>query len=393
MALNKQEYQLEVIESLAEISAREWNSLVPDDAGPFLSYAFLSALERCGCVGENTGWQVAHLILKSPNHSELVGAMPLYLKQHSYGEFVFDWSWAQAYEQHGLRYYPKALCAIPFTPVQGPRLLCASGQDSASIRTALLAGLKKIVTQNQLSSVHILFPEQSEISSMLEQGFMLRDSVQFHWENNHYQDFEQFLAVLNMKRRKNIRRERAIVATQKIRFAHIPGIETSTADWEFFYQCYANTYVEHHSSPYLTKAFFTELAATMPENLHLIIASKDGQSIACSLLIVDKPNAKAYGRYWGAIEHIDCLHFETAYYQAIEYCIRENIQIFEGGAQGEHKMARGFMPTTLHSAHWIADPQFSKAIKLFLEREHLGIAAYVDELSEHSPLKSSTVAL
>ncbi len=394
MLTNQQEYQLEILGSLAEVSASEWTALVPVDAAPFLRHEFLIALERCACVGEGTGWQPAHLVLRKKSaNTPLIAAMPLYLKQHSYGEFVFDWSWAQAYEQHGIDYYPKALCAIPFTPVQGPKLLCASSEDPEPIRTALLDGLKSLVTQNELSSAHILFPEQSEIGSMVEQGFMLRDSVQFHWQNHNYQNFEQFLSVLTMKRRKNIRRERALVAAENIKFNHLPGIETTKADWEFFYCCYENTYVEHHSSPYLSKAFFIELANTMPDNLHLIVASNDDERIACSLLIVDKTNAKAYGRYWGSIKYVDCLHFETAYYQAIEYCIRENIQIFEGGAQGEHKMARGFMPTTIHSAHWIADPQFSKAIKLFLEREHRGIAAYVDELSEHSPLKSSTVAL
>jgi predicted N-acyltransferase len=391
--LSQEQYQLEIIEGLANITAREWNDIVPADANPFLSYEFLSALEYCGCVGEGTGWQPAHLVLRKTDRSPLIAAMPLYLKQHSYGEFVFDWSWAQAYEQHGILYYPKALCAIPFTPVQGPRLLCASNEDSEGIRATLLSSLKSLVIQNELSSAHILFPDSSEIKGMLEQGFMLRDSVQFHWENHQYKDFDQFLAVLTMKRRKNIRRERAIVAAESINFTHIPGSDTSKTDWEFFYRCYENTYVEHHSSPYLTKSFFISLADTMPNNLHLIVASKDGERIACSLLIVDKTNAKAYGRYWGSIKYVDCLHFETAYYQAIEYCIRENIQVFEGGAQGEHKMARGFMPTTIHSAHWIANPQFSEAIKLFLRREHAGIAAYVDELSEHSPLKSSTLTL
>jgi predicted N-acyltransferase len=391
--LKQQQYQLEIIGSLAEISASAWNSIVPNHANPFLKFEFLSALERSACVGGNTGWQPAHLILKSSTTLELIGAMPLYLKQHSYGEFVFDWSWAQAYEQHGLQYYPKALCAIPFTPVQGPRILCGSNRDCAEIGTALLAGLKNLLAQNNLSSAHILFPEKSEIDLMVKEGFMLRDSVQFHWENQGYQDFDQFLKVLTMKRRKNIRRERSLVATENISFSHIPGKQTSSSDWEFFYRCYENTYLEHHSSPYLTEAFFKEIASTMPDNLHLIIASKGNRRIACSLLFVDGPNAKAYGRYWGALEHINCLHFETAYYQAIEYCIHENIQIFEGGAQGEHKMARGFMPTTIHSAHWIVDPQFSKAIGHFLEREHQGITAYIDELSEHSPLKSSTVAL
>jgi len=210
--LNQQGYQLEIIGNLAEVSAGEWHAIVPSNAGPFLSYAFLSALEHCGCVGKNTGWKPAHLVLKSPNSTKLMGAMPLYLKQHSYGEFVFDWSWAQAYEQHGMQYYPKALCAIPFTPVQGSRILCGNSEDSLQIRTTLLAGLKSMVIQNELSSAHILFPEKSEIDSMLHQGFMLRDSVQFHWENHAYKDFDQFLAILTMKRRKNIRRERAIVA-------------------------------------------------------------------------------------------------------------------------------------------------------------------------------------
>lgn len=393
MTLKQQEYHLEIIGSLAKISASDWNTIVPANAGPFLRYEFLSALENCSCVGENTGWQVAHLVVRSLDKSGLIGAMPLYLKQHSYGEFVFDWSWAQAYEQQGMQYYPKALCAIPFSPVQGPRLLCASGQDANSIRATLLDSLKQIVTQNQLSSVHILFPEQSEIESMLEQGFMLRDSVQFHWQNQGYRDFEHFLTVLNMKRRKNIRRERSLVEAEGITFSHLPGPETTNDDWEFFYRCYENTYLEHQSSPYLTEAFFKELAKTMPENLHLIIASRNSRRVACSMLVVDKENANAYGRYWGAIEYVNCLHFETAYYQAIEYCIRENIQTFEGGAQGEHKMARGFLPKTIHSAHWIADPQFAKAIKLFLQREHQGMAAYVDELSEHSPLKSPKVTL
>jgi predicted N-acyltransferase len=264
--------------------------------------------------------------------------------------------------------------------------------NADEVMNALLQGLKEIATQNQLSSIHILFPAPTEIASITAQGFMLRDSVQFHWENQDYQNFEQFLLALNMKRRKNIRRERAIVAKQGFSFSHIPGRSTTAEDWTFFYRCYENTYLEHHSTPYLNEAFFTSLALSMPDNLHLIVASQGDERVACSLLVVDKPNAKAYGRYWGAIGHFDCLHFETAYYQALEYCIKESIQVFEGGAQGEHKMARGFMPHTIHSAHWIADPQFSKAVHHFLEREHLGIANYVDELSEHSPLKSSKVA-
>ena len=387
--MSAEQYRLEIIEKLTEVPAADWNSLLPSDASPFLKHAFLSALEETGCVGGNTGWQVAHLGLYKEDR--LIGAMPLYLKQHSYGEFVFDWSWAQAYEQQGMQYYPKALCAIPFTPVQGSRILCAPDQPVVEIQLQLITGLKTLVVQNHLSSAHILFPLDDQIHEIVGQGFMLRDSVQFHWHNQEFNSFEQFLSVLTMKRRKNIRREREHVNSEGVSFRHVPGQSASDGDWEFFYRCYANTYLEHHSSPYLKENFFKLLCERMPENLHLIIAQRNDKPIAASLLVVDAIASKAYGRYWGAIEHIPLLHFETAYYQAIEYCIEHGIQTFEGGAQGEHKMARGFLPTTIHSAHFIADPRFAKAVKHFLEREHQGIGAYVDELAEHSPLKSTKV--
>jgi len=247
------------------------------------------------------------------------------------------------------------------------------------------------VTQNNLSSAHVLFPENGELTELKKQGFMLRDSVQFHWQNQGYQDFEHFLAALTMKRRKNIRRERAEVANNQLSYRHIAGADATSEDWSFFYRCYENTYIEHHSSPYLTEECIQLLGQSMSENFHLIIACKDERPIASSLLVIDRFTSKAYGRYWGAIEYLPCLHFELAYYQAIEYCIKEGIETFEGGAQGEHKMARGFLPTTIQSAHWIADPGFSKAVKRFLEREHEGMAAYVDELEQHIPLKSTTV--
>jgi predicted N-acyltransferase len=317
--------------------------------------------------------------------------MPLYLKRHSYGEFVFDWSWAQAYEQQGLNYYPKVLCAIPFTPVQGSRILCRADSSATEIQKVLITGLKSLLTDNDLSSAHILFPMPNEVAHLKEQGFLLRDSVQFHWHNQDFQNFEQFLSVLTMKRRKNIRREREQVEKEAITFRHVPGKDSSDLDWEFFFECYQNTYLEHHSSPYLSESFFKLWVKQMPENLHLILAERNGISIAASLLVVDQQSSKVYGRYWGALERIPYLHFETAYYQAIEYCIKEGIQTFEGGAQGEHKMARGFLPTTLQSAHFIKDPRFAKAIGHFLDREHQGIGAYVDELAEHSPLKSTKV--
>lgn len=385
-----EQLHLEILDHLSDVPADDWNALLSPDSGPFLKYEFLSALEKTGCVGGNTGWQAAHLVLKKAN--QLVGAMPLYLKQHSYGEFVFDWSWAQAYEQQGLNYYPKILGAIPFTPVQGSRILYLAGLNKTEIQNALIKGLKSLLIENDLSSAHVLFPTTGEVEQLKGHGFLLRDSVQFHWHNQGFQNFEQFLAALTMKRRKNIRREREQVAREAISFKHVPGKASTDEDWEFFFDCYQNTYLEHQSSPYLSEAFFKLWAKQMPENLHLILAQRDGISIAASLIVVDRESSKAYGRYWGALERVPCLHFETAYYQAIEYCIKEGIQTFEGGAQGEHKMARGFLPTTIQSAHYIKDPRFSKAIEHFLQREHQGIGAYVDELAEHSPLKSTKVS-
>jgi hypothetical protein len=389
--IGSEKFQIEILDHLSDVSAADWNALLSPDAGPFLRYEFLSALEETGCVGNRTGWQVAHLVIK--NDDQLIGAMPLYLKQHSYGEFVFDWSWAQAYEQQGMNYYPKVLCAIPFTPVQGSRILYLSQSNQSEIQNALIAGLKSLLMENDLSSAHILFPPNIQAEYLKEQGFLLRDSVQFHWHNQDFQSFEQFLSVLTMKRRKNIRREREQVAKEAITFRHVPGKESTDQDWEFFFDCYQNTYLEHHSSPYLNESFFKLWAKRMPDNLHLIIAEKDSAPIAASLLVVDRASGKVFGRYWGAKIHIPCLHFETAYYQAIDYCIAEGIQTFEGGAQGEHKMARGFLPKTIQSAHLIKDPRFAKAIKHFLDREHQGIGAYVDELAEHSPLKSTKVQL
>lgn len=383
------QFHLEILDKISDVTAPEWNGLLTNDAGPFLKHEFLSSLEETGCVGNKTGWQIAHLVLKFDK--EIVGAIPLYLKQHSYGEYVFDWSWAQAYEQQGLNYYPKALCAIPFTPVQGSRLLSKLRADKELIYSKLISGLKSLVIQNELSSAHILFPQTDEAKFLEAQGLLLRDSVQFHWHNQDYQSFESYLSSLTMKRRKNIRREREAVSKQNISFRHIPGVVSTDQDWEFFYACYANTYFEHRSQPYLNESFFKLWANRLPENLHLIVAQRNGVPIASSLLVVDAVMSKAYGRYWGALEHIPLLHFETAYYQAIEYCIATGIKTFEGGAQGEHKMARGFLPTTIQSAHFIKDPRFAKAVEQFLGREHQGIEAYVDELAEHSPLKSSKV--
>ena len=388
-------FECRILNSIHLVSKEGWNHLLGKDPTPFLRHEFLSALEDCACVGGNTGWQIAHLAIYASDHENPIGLMPLYLKSHSYGEYVFDWSWAEAYQQHGLSYYPKALCAIPFTPVRGARLLVGEGKESDAIRIQLIEQLKQLLIQNEISSAHVLFAEQNTQELLLKQGFMARDAIQFHWQNHAYQSMEEFLSQLNMKRRKNIRSERSQVQKAGISFRHIDGPDAAQEDWAFFYRCYANTYYEHRSSPYLSESFFQMLAQTMPENLHLIVAHRNEQAIAASLLFVDRSGQTktAYGRYWGALEYVPCLHFETAYYQAIEYCISHGIDVFEGGAQGQHKMARGFMPVKVQSAHWIKDPEFSKAVERFLIRESGGIENYIDELAEHSPLKASSVTL
>ena len=328
---------MRIVPDLSEIGAKVWDALAFPDANgsPFARHAFLSALESTACVSARTGWQSCHVTLW--REETLVAATPLYRKSHSYGEYVFDWAWADAYERNGLTYYPKLLSAIPFTPVTGPRLMAAD----AEAREALVAALLAIARSTKVSSLHILYPIEEEAAALSEAGMMLRTGVQFHWTNANYTSFEQFLESLERKKRKNIRAERRKVAEQGIELRQVRGADTTDADWLFFSRCYDNTYREHHSSPYLSLAFFKEIAATMPENLLLIIASHEDRPIASSL-VVHTPTT-LYGRYWGALASVPCLHFECAYYQPLEFCIANGIQTFEGGAQGEHKMARGFL--------------------------------------------------
>jgi len=376
-------YRTCIASSLAEIGAPAWDALVrlQDDANPFLSHAFLAALHDTGCASAATGWQPQYLCLWQGE--ELHAALPLYAKSHSYGEYVFDWSWADAYQRHGRRYYPKLLAAIPFTPVSGNRLLA---RDAAA-RAALVDALCELQRSNDMSSTHVLFPTEVEAQTLQQAGFMLRRGVQFHWENAGYADFDDFLATLERKKSKNIRAERRKVAEAGVRFRQVEGPQATAADWAFFYRCYANTYAEHHSTPYLNLAFFERIGAAMPQHILLIIAERDGEPIAASLLIHDR--RALYGRYWGALEQVPCLHFETAYYQPLEFCIRRGIGSFEGGAQGEHKLARGFLPRQTWSAHWLADPAFADAVGHFLRRESSGMTTYVDELREHAPYRNA----
>ena len=379
-------YEVRVLNQISDVPQAAWTSILPPSAGPFMQYSFLSLLEKTGCVSAETGWKPSHLALYDADGHTLLGALPLYLKTHSYGEYVFDWSWAEAYTQAGLPYFPKALGAIPFTPVTSSRLLARSTEH----QEALIAGLKQLVGELSLSSAHILFPVEEEANLLGNAGFLKRESVQFHWHNQGYSDFEAFLSTLTMKRRKNIKRERKQVQGAGITFEHLPGELLTEEDVLFFYRCYRNTYQNHYSSPYLNQLFFQEWAQQMPNHLHLIVAKREGQAIACALLVIDRELSKAYGRYWGCVEQHPCLHFETAFYQAIDYCIREGIQTLEGGAQGEHKMARGFIPTSVSSYHHLSDPRFAAAVARFLARERQGIGQYLDELAEHSPLRQDS---
>lgn len=374
-----------VTESLANVSPANWNALASGASrlNPFLRHEFLHGLHQTGCVGGQSGWSPRFLMVweAKPGGEELTAAMPLYVKHHSYGEYVFDWAWADAYQRSGLAYYPKLLSAIPFSPVTGPRLLAARSMDRELLVRAALQVAK------DFSSLHILYPTAEEANELGASGMQLRRGVQFHWCNRDYEDFEQFLGDLSSAKRKKIRLERRRVAESGVTFRRLVGTDITDQDWQFFNRCYAGTYRAHHSTPYLNLAFFKSIGESMPENLLLVVAELHGRPVASALNIFS--DTALYGRYWGALEHVPMLHFETCYYQALEFCIERKIPVFEGGAQGEHKLSRGFLPSETWSAHWLAHPEFSDAVKRFLDRESAGMERYVDELNERSPFRRS----
>lgn len=377
-----QDITVELIPSLDEIDAKQWDALT--DGTPLLSHAFLSALEHSGSVGRGTGWNPYPLVVKQ--NGQLIGAMPLYLKSHSYGEYVFDWAWADVYERSGLNYYPKLLSAIPFSPITSARLLVSEDISDRKIKSLMVEALEGAMQQHKLSSAHVLFPDDACAAQLEAAGWLKRTGVQFRWHNKNYANFEGFLATLSHDKRKKIHQERKKIQQAGVTVRWIKGTEITASEWSFFYQCYSNTYREHHSTPYLTRAFFAEIGQTMPQNILLIVAEMNGELIASTLNIYNETTL--YGRYWGAMQFVSALHFELCYYQAQQFCIAENIEYFEGGAQGEHKLARGFEPRPTCSYHKIAHPDFEDAIKQFLVREQAGIAAYVSELEERVPFKA-----
>lgn len=368
---------LRIVESIKEIPSEQWDFLA--GSNPFLSHAFLSSLQESGCASPETGWIAKFITLWQDE--QLIAGMPLYLKYHSWGDFVFDHAWAQAYERAGLHYYPKLQSSIPFTPATGMRLLAPTPE----LRAALLQAAIRLAQELGVSSLHCLFPTEAQAQEMQEQGMMLRQGAQFHWRNTGFADFEAYLANMTRDKRKRINQERRKVKDAGITFQRLTGSQITDAHWLHFQRCYENTHEQYRSPQALNLDFFRRIGALMAEKILLVIALRDGKPIAGALNFFH--HEALYGRSWGALEFHSGLHFETCYYQAIEFCFEHNIPLFEGGAQGEHKLSRGFLPETTWSAHWLAHPRFSQAIEDFLQRETKGVAMYIDELNEHTPFK------
>ena len=384
-------YVTRVQDDLGGIEPSAWDDLLSkqDAPSPFMRHAYLSAMQTSQSATPETGWtlQLISLWRDTPQGPVLAAACPLYLKTHSRGEYVFDHAWADAYERHGLPYYPKALVASPFTPVPGSRLLA----ESDAARQALLASLLELCQANDIPSLHILFASPQDLQACEHAGLLQRGQVQFHWQNQGWRDFDDFLSSLTQEKRKKIRQERRKVQEAGVTFRAVRGPDMSEADWALLLRCYQQTYWEHGNAPYLTPAFFEAMRTDMAQHWLLFVAERAGLPMGISLigLHLDAQGQVevAYGRYWGALARVDCLHFEACYYQPIEWCITQGVQRFEGGAQGEHKMARALLPTPTHSAHWLANPSFSEAVARFLEREKAGVDNYLDALHQHSPLK------
>jgi predicted N-acyltransferase len=372
--------QIERLATLQAIDAAAWDALAADS--PFLKYHFLRALERSGCVGEATTWQPCYVVAR--DERGLVGALPLFIKYDSHGEFVFDWSWADAYERAGRNYYPKLVCAVPFTPATGRRLLLRDAGDTGTA-LRLLDAARATAEEIRASSLHVLFPTEPERELLAGHDFLTRKGCQFHWANDGYRTFDDFLGRFSSEKRKKAKRERRRVAEAGIVFEHLRGDEPTPADWDAVFEFYSRTFWRRGREPYLNRSFFAAVAATMPENLLIVLARHGGAPIAAAICF--RSETTLYGRYWGSAGDYHSLHFETCYYQGIDYCIREGLERFEPGTQGEHKVARGFVPRPTWSCHWLRDRSFHRAVGSFLERETHHVDAYIDEIGEHVPYR------
>ncbi len=390
--IDEAEYLIRVHASPAGVDAAAWNALLEKQAAPspFMRHEYLLALHESGSAVPATGWAPQFITLHDAQG--LQAGCALYLKSHSYGEYVFDWSWADAYRRHGLAYYPKLLGAVPFTPVPGARLLAAS----PTWRARLAAAIVRLAQQAKLSSAHLLFTDSEDSAAMQAEGWMLRQGVQFHWvqdDSAPMASFDELLARLQREKRKKIQQERRKVAEQGICFTVHEGKAIDTALWDFFYACYTLTYAAHHSTPYLTRDFFQRMQEHMAQHWVMFVARRGaatGSPVAASLVAIDPSRGQAYGRYWGATDYVPCLHFEACYYQPLAWCLAQGYRRFEGGAQGEHKMARGLLPVATQSVHWLRDERFATAVADFLASEGQGIAQYVDELRDRNPFKDGS---
>jgi predicted N-acyltransferase len=373
--------QLRILNSLAEVPRAAWDRLA--GRNPFLRWDYLEALERSGAVSAATGWHPRHLLLE--REGEPQAALPLYLKDHSWGEFVFDFAWADAYRQAGLDYYPKLLAAVPFTPVPGPRLLCAAGVDAAEAAGRLLQGARGLAGELAASSLHLLLPDDTQLEALRADGLSLRQDCQFHWFDEGYGDFEGFLGALTAEKRKKFRRERRRVREAGISFEWLRGEEISAVLLDEIYDFYASSFLRRGMDPYFPPAFWALLLERMPESIRVVLARKDGAAVAAAIFFVG--GDVLYGRYWGCLQDYHSLHFETCFYQGIELALAEGCHRFEPGAQGEHKLRRGFRPVPTWSAHWLAHPAFARAIDAWLARERQHVAAYIEAAAQPLPFR------
>jgi hypothetical protein len=382
---DREHSSLELGQGVARVPAAEWNALVGDDESPFLEWEWLASLEESGCVGPDTGWQPRPLLLREAGR--LVAACPLYVKAHSEGEFVFDWGWADAAARAGISYYPKLLVGVPFTPVAGARFLCAPGQDRAACVARMAAALRDLCREHELSGVHVNFCREDEVAALEAQGYLLRIGLQYHWRNEGFRCFDEYLAGLRSKRRNQVRRERRGVALQGVHTEVLRGDAIPDALFEPLYRCYASTVDAHvYGRRYLNRRFFGLLAERFRQRLCCVVARR-GEEVVGATLNVVKGDA-FYGRYWGGLEPVRYLHFDVCYYAAIEHCIEAGIQRFEPGAGGDYKFLRGFDATPTRSLHHLADPRLSRAIARFLESERAEAGRVIEHLDRHSARKA-----
>lgn len=370
------------LSSIASVPAAQWNELELG-GNPFLRHEFLSALEQTGCVGQSTGWLPYHLVLEADG--ELIGALPLYKKNHSWGEFVFDWAWARAYNQAGLPYYPKLVSMVPFSPVPGSRLLVKRGIDGGAVRLRLIEELAQLAERERYSSVHVLFALEDELQLLRRAGFLVRHDCQFHWFNRGYRTFDDFIATFRAEKRKKALRERRRIKDAGVEFVTLHGDELGPDLWRTVFEFSQNTFQLRGHEHYLNAEFFIRLAAALPRSIMVKLAKYEDQPIAAAIFL--RSDTTLYGRYWGSAADFHSLHFETCYYQGIEYCIDQRLQRFEPGTQGEHKVPRGFEPTYTWSAHWIADGRFRRAIDHYLTQERAAIDEYMASARAHVPFR------